>query len=698
MDRIQQALTKIFERHRIVFWYDTKKELRQDFESLDFTDIEKIELNNNAFMVKHRILREQPDQKFLLYHEGEQPQDLENWLLDVQLAQGEFRTDQVSIWLSELGLGLEFADVIQSHIEFFNSGKRREALKKLLKPDDTPGMIRMKILSVCASSGPRIDEVLESLLEELADGRPAEQKDEKIRLIERSSLSDFLWDQLKRHYSYDSGTTGVKDFVIELFKSCYAMGTDGNVRLNSDALVFLRRWKDSRQYERAFETLSHQCAEILGIEQDLQSRDFKQLVELDYFQLIDKKILSSLIKSVSDRTISTGDVALLARQRRQSHWYNDFRGLYNAVEYASLFLSTLDEISISINSMAEGIQSYSRVWYKIDQLYRKFLFHVRKSGQISLMNPLIELVENLYTNKYLLKINDNWQQVVDSITQWEASPVESQRRFFKKWVDPFLSNNKKVFVIISDALRFEIGEELLGLIRKEDRYEAKIDPALSMLPSYTQLGMAALLPNKELSVAEDDSATAFVDGHSSMGTANRNKILSQSVSQAATAIQAKDLLQLNKDDCRQLIKEHDVVYVYHNRIDKTGDTRDSEERVFEAAEETLQDVIKLIKKLTAANANNLLVTSDHGFVYQDKPIDDSDFVDAEPVGSQILFRDRRFILGKGLVDQAGLRKFTSKEVNLAGDIEIQIPKSINRLRLKGSGSRYVHGGASLQEV
>lgn len=29
---------------------------------------------------------------------------------------------------------------------------------------------------------------------------------------------------------------------------------------------------------------------------------------------------------------------------------------------------------------------------------------------------------------------------------------------------------------------------------------------------------------------------------------------------------------------------------------------------------------------------------------------------------------------------------------------MQIPKSINRLRLKGSGSRFVHGGATLQEV
>ena len=37
-------------------------------------------------------------------------------------------------------------------------------------------------------------------------------------------------------------------------------------------------------------------------------------------------------------------------------------------------------------------------------------------------------------------------------------------------------------------------------------------------------------------------------------------------------------------------------------------------------------------------------------------------------------------------------------MGLDGDIEILIPKSINRLRLKGSGSRFVHGGASLQEV
>src|SRR5690606_17760811 len=74
------------------------------------------------------------------------------------------------------------------------------------------------------------------------------------------------------------------------------------------------------------------------------------------------------------------------------------------------------------------------------------------------------------------------------------------------------------------------------------------------------------------------------------------------------------------------------------------------------------------------------------------------FSGAEVRGKEVLYKDRRFILGKGLVDSPGLHKFSSEALGLIGDVEVQIPKSINRLRLSGSGSRFVHGGASLQEV
>ncbi len=693
MDKIEQALTTIFKKHRIVFWYDTKKELRSEFEALVLPDVEKIEINNNEFGVKLRVLKKQPDQKYLLYREGEQPPDLDNWLLDVQLAHGAFRTDQAGLWLSEIELGIEFGEIVYAHADFFNASKRREKLKALINPDDTPGMIRLKMLAVCAVAEPRIDEITESLLAEMAVGG-----EEKLSLIQRCGLDDFLLEQLKRTFGYQSDAAGMQDFVIELFKSCYAMGTDGEIRLTGDALVFLKRWKDSIRHHTAFEKLSNECADFLKIEQNLQKQDYRSLLDLDYFRLIDQKILSDLIKNVVERTISAGECALVVRQRRQSHWYGDFAHLYEAVDHAAQFMHRLDEIDLTMQSLAEGVRRYTELWFQLDQLYRKFVYHVSQSGQTTIMQNLSDQMENQYSNTYLLALNNNWQQLVDDTPKWQALPITLQNRFFSHYVKPFLDNRKKVFVVISDAFRYEIGQELQGLIRQEDRYEAVIEPCLSMLPSYTQLGMAALLPNQEITFADNDTAGIWVDGQSSQGTSNRNKILQAAITKDARAIRADELLAMNKEDCRGLIRDNDVVYVYHNRIDATGDKRESEERTFEAVEETLAELVKIIKKLTAANANNLLVTADHGFIYQHRVLDESDFCASEPEGEKIIYRDRRFIIGKKLAEKTGLRKFTSSELGLQGDHDIQIPKSISRLRLKGSGSRFVHGGASLQEV
>ena len=696
--QIERALIKLFDRYRIVFWYDAKQELRDDFEALVLPGIEKLTLSNNEFGIKYRLLREQPVQKFLLYRECAQPDDLNNWLLDVQLAHGEFRTDQAAIWLSELELGLEFTDVVQAHGSFFEAIKRKDALKKLLKPDDTAGQIRLKMLAVCASSEPRMDAVMENLLHELAEGR-----DEKIKLVERCNLGSFFWEQMTRCYGYKSDDPGIRDFAIELFKSCYAMtvgtgDTNGKVKLTGDALVFLKRWKDSRQFEGCFETLSGECAEVLGIEQDLTKRDFRELIELDYFRLIDQKIISDLVRAVEARTASSGDVAIWVRQRRQGHWYFAYRHLYEALDYAAQFSHALGEAKLAMDSLADGVQRYSRNWYQLDQLYRKFTYNVRMSGQASLMGSLTEQIENLYTNNFLLKLGDRFQTFVDATSKWEAFPVRQQNAFFEYWVRPFLRKDNKVCVIISDAMRYEVGDELLSLIRKEDRYSAELEPALSMLPSYTQLGMAALLPNKSLAIADNGTGTVLVDGQSSQGTANRTKILQSALDGRGEAITAEDFMQLDRDGSRELLKSNDVLYIYHNRIDHTGDKMHSEGQAFEAAEQTLDDIIRLIKKLTAANANNILVTADYGFIYQHRPLDESDFASVESSGDVVLYRDRRFVLGKGLAEASSLHTFTSQQLGLTGEVEVQIPKSINRLRLKGSGSRFVHGGASLQEV
>lgn len=693
--KIQQALGNLFEKQRIVFWYDTRREFRADFESLALPGIEKIELANNEFGVKYRVLREQPEQKFLLFKDGPEPAHLENWLLDVQLASGStFRTDQVALWLAELELGPDAYPLLEAHVAFFEATKRREKLKEWLEPGDSQQALRQKMLAVCVGCEPRVDVMLETLLAEAAAGT-----DTRYKLVERSGLSTHFWELIKRHYGYSNDQPGLQDFVIELFKTCFLTEVDAEFKpqLSSEIKVFISRWKDSRSHAEAFERHSAECAAILQIEDKLQGLDYRKLMTVDEFEAIDRKILSELVREVIARTVSAQDVELWVRQRRRGHWFERYQDVYLAIEHGAQFIQQLELTQLEMDSLPDGVHKYTQTWFRLDQHYRKFIHHARESGQASLLLGLNHLVENLYTNNFLSRLNERWQEFVDACQRWEAPPVVSQRDFFSRYVEPYLERKSKVCVLISDAFRYEVGEELQSLIRREDRFDAELVPALASLPSYTQLGMASLLPHHTLQLADDGSGEALVDGSSATGSSNRSRILAKAVA-ASTVVLAKDVLAMGKDESRALVRDHDVVYVYHNLIDKTGDTRDTEERVFGAAEETLEELLRLIKKLANANASNLLVTADHGFIYQNHPLQDSDFVSSEPDGAEILYRDRRFVLGRGLRESSSFKAFAPEQLGLAGTLQVQIPKSINRVRLKGSGSRFVHGGATLQEV
>ncbi len=710
-------LSKLFETHRLVFWYDTEKSLGEEFEALTLPNVEKLVIDNNEFGIKVKVLHEQPNQKFLLYHSGSRPEDDANWLLDLLLANTEFCTDEASLILSDLGLDRQrFLPFVQQTMGFFRKAtKRVNALRPALdSKTETEQTLAMKMMAVCMglAADSRIDHILMELFKESADVESHDASDEKWRLLRDCGLEEAFWAQMRRVYGYAADSPSLLDFAIAMFHDT----TSAELGIGSDKLAlfptarsFLRDWRDNQRYAMDFEHFSRKCSDALHIPMKVVELALRDFGSFDAFAVIDERVLQLLAQHIEANSMSRSDIQRIIATRRNTHWYSRFQDIYEALDAASAFLSEISLVKFEPASAEDAILKYSKTWHRLDRSYREFVYNARKASSIddSILQPLVSLINGKYANQVVLPMNNAFQKHLEALPQWKfSSAVNMQADFFRQNLTTGESGKRKVFVIVSDALRYEVATELLERIQETNRYTVSISPMVAALPSYTKLGMAALLPHKVEMDASKSIAFAdklpeiLVDGKPTASIEDRKAIIEETLGTAGgTAIRAEELLSYNKEQILELQRKNRVVYVFHNEIDAIGDALKSETQVFEAAARSVETLLTIIKKLAGPNhVKNYYITSDHGFLYQDIPVADSDFLSCPQSEEAAEFKSRRFLMGRNLPTADGLMTFDSQRLGIGGNVMVQIPRSVNRLHLSGSGSRYTHGGASLQEI
>ena len=653
-DAIAAALLRRFEDHRIVFWEEPVGEWAERVGAVELPGVTVVRVTDNEFGLKYRMLRAERGRRFLVYQPGVVPVPSEDWLLDVRLAAGRFRADGAAMRAAELGVRAGLEEVLASHSEAVRSRTRAEALRRRLTGGEDERALRMALLAVAAGAEGGIDTVVEALLAERAVGRT-----EAMALVERAALAPVLWDELARNFGYRTDTPGLGDLSVALFASNWRASLGGAPALNAEALRFFDRWRDSRTAAAAFAFASADAAEALAIGDAVATLPLDTLAGAFAFELADRQVIRLLAAEVAERRRPATAVTELIRQRRASHWWASYEALYDAIGHAADFAATLADVRLEMDGMEDGVRRYAASWFRVDQLYRRFTDAALRSGEATLTGPLAEQVDRLYVDSFLFKLGERWQRAVDGAARWEAGAVPLQRRFFADQVGAYRQKGQRLCVIISDALRYEVAEELAAKVRGLDRFEASVEPMLGSLPSYTQLGMASLLPHRALSIAPDDSATVLADGRPTGGLENRRAILATGrTDDRTTALKSEELMALNKDEARALVREHDLVYVYHDRIDAIGDKMATEGRTFEACADAVEDIARMVRKLANANVTHLVVTADHGFLFQQRPVTEGDYLSEAPDGSEILYRGRRFVLGRGLRETHGLARFS----------------------------------------
>jgi hypothetical protein len=98
------------------------------------------------------------------------------------------------------------------------------------------------------------------------------------------------------------------------------------------------------------------------------------------------------------------------------------------------------------------------------------------------------------------------------------------------------------------------------------------------------------------------------------------------------------------------------------------------------------------------NGNYVLITADHGFLFTESAPTETEksAIQFKPDGT--VLAKKRYLLGKNLPDSdLAYHGKTSVTATAEGGMEFWLPRGMNRFHFTG-GARFVHGGASLQEI
>lgn len=729
LERITDSLGKLFSSNRLVFWQDMDGEFEESIDKIALPDVEIVKLAADApLKTKLAVELDRPDDKFLLYATGPRPALDHDWFLDIRHYAASFHADRASIILRDFGLDRpSLRDHLSARSKFLANQDRIERLRKLINHADGEVQIDLKIMAVLLKTDQAdFFHLLMALLDQFAEQDDLDAATPALDEFEKYGVGTTFWEQCALFFSYSSDAPSLKRLVLGMMASDFGKALNGATPAAikhlflptagiPNAIVFLDRWRDSAARHRSYDILSGAMAEIVKLGHLLADVQPEYLKDAKTFLLGEQRVASLLARRIVETgtAIDAADVSNIAATRQNGYWANPKWGstaeaprqalhrVYEAlIRAAELFsLRQVHADGFTYPTAKAYWQDYEGKLYRFDQLYRLFCEaadEVEQEGW-DILKGLRVAVEDVYCNGYVANLALSWGKFAEQMIakEWYVEGVDRQARFFNAHVAPHLNkgDDRRVFVIISDAFRYEAAAELTAELNGKYRLTADLSSQLGVLPSYTALGMASLLPHTELAVTTD--ANILVDGKPSSGLDNRAKILA---AHSGVAVKAEDLMAMRKDAGRAFLEGKKVVYVYHNIIDQTADGG-NEDGTFTAVRKTINDLGALVKHIVnSLNGNNVIVTADHGFLFQETSptIVDKNVIDAKQANP--IKAKKRYVIGTKLGENelAWHGKFAATS-NVRDETEFWIPKGTNRFHFVG-GARFIHGGAMLQEI
>lgn len=707
--RFAAPLPEFYQR-RIIFWYDEDQEFADKLDEIVLENAKMVVLTgSNAFAVKKLLNHDDLTSNYLVYSPISYDRQDDNWLLDIELYSEEFRADLISIWMDEMDIPSTPAmrKQVKHYRKYFNAKDRRARIVAQNKISSTPAQLHMAVMAaICGLKNPQPNQIIRSVFRAGLDV----QNNATYREFINYGSEDAFWAMVRQGCGFYEEEHDLGRLAIHLLLTAstrtlrpeYLAGLDSFISMPHQAYCydFISEWLHGEDREQLYDVARY-VEDEAHLNQRFAKLAVDDLVNTECFPCINEVILTKLMTEISNHIIDVDTISSTVEKRRTCAWYEPFENFYDGLLQVANMQRFFKEHSAGFHTAdAKGIwKEYTESYYQMDTYYRLFHLSFQKSLETSnillddLFKHVADKVEGLYSHWFLGGLGNNWSDVcADELEQYgKVLEIAKQEDFYRSRIK---NSDTRVFVIISDALRYEVAASLADQLRRETQSKVSLSSMQSIFPSITKFGMAALLPHKELSAeVRNDILTVFADAQSTAST-NRDKVL-KNENPSSVALQYKNIIGMKRAERSALVKGMDVVYLYHDTIDDASHTSDTS--VFPACDKAISELKNLVRIIVNEfGGTRIMITADHGFLYTYSPLTEDDKVDKTSFNGMDVEYGRRY----AIMQKGAAPKYLMPVKFLDGKSEFDgfAPRESIRIKMNGGGLNFVHGGISLQEM
>lgn len=495
----------------------------------------------------------------------------------------------------------------------------------------------------------------------------------------RQSLADELWQVLL-----------FSEFVMD---SAGEMpeGLDTVPRAGEEAKALVydvcESFRKHDDHKDLYKTKAQEVEDELGLAS--KSRGMKNLGVRDTFACEERVFLDRLVELAEAGQIEAARAIWQSRQR--SIWLSSEERL---IEWtlASRALELMDAggrlSTPKFPNLESIIQGYATTWRELDRHHREMeqaanQIHDNHDGLDRLLGSARKVyfrsVESLQAEFVRLVQSEGWP-VTNGQILWN-------RQIFDKMVNPLLEAGHKVAYFLVDSLRFELGVELEKQL--SDKLKVELLPVCAQLPTYTEVGMASLMPGAEsaLSLApQGDKLVTHLGGSLATAPATRFAYLQKCKGDQCTDVELDELVRKK----RFKIPEKTKLLVVRTR-DIDSIAHDSPHQVLDFIPSLLRLIMIGLVQAGKLGFDHAVVATDHGFIlFHDH---EAGNLAPKPPGTWSVQKSR-CLLGHGDSEPHNV-VMKAKEMGIPGDVRTYAaPKTLNPYI---RGQIYYHEGLSLQE-